>query len=70
MSEVNGLTTRMESDDIQATEASSNDKGKGKAADPTQDVSMGEDEDEDEDTSEDEVDEVSFVNDYSRHFFS
>lgn len=55
MSEINSSTTQAQGGDAHATES---DKGKGKAAEPTQDVSMGEDED-DEDTSDDEVDEVS-----------
>lgn len=55
MSEINSSTTQAQGGDPHGTEA---DKGKGKAADPTQDVSMGEDED-DEDTSDDEVEEVS-----------
>lgn len=58
MSEINSSTTQAQGGDAHGAETGSNDKGKGKAADPTQDVSMGEDDDE-EDTSDDEVDEVS-----------
>lgn len=57
MSEINSSITQAQGGDQHGTENAS-DKGKGKAADPTQDVSMGEEED-DEDSSEDEVDEVS-----------
>jgi len=59
MSEANRSATPIQGDNIHATEASSDNKGKGKATEPTQDVSMGEaEDDDDEDTSEDEVDEV------------
>jgi hypothetical protein len=61
MSEMNSSTTQVQGADSHGTETGSNDKGKGKATDPTQDVSMGEDDDDDEDTSEDEVDEVSVL---------
>jgi hypothetical protein len=55
MSDINSSTTQAQGGELHGDEAS---KGKGKAADPTQDVSMGE-EDEEEDSSDDEIDEVS-----------
>lgn len=61
MSEANSSATPRQGGNIHATEASSGSKGKGKATEPTQDVSMGEaEDDDDEDTSGDEVDEVTF----------
>ncbi|ELR01680.1 hypothetical protein VC83_00907 [Pseudogymnoascus destructans] len=57
MSDINSSTTQAQGGDSHGAET---DKGKGKAADPTQDVSMGEDDDE-EDTSDDEVDEAAPV---------
>lgn len=66
MSEINSSTTQAQGGDPHGTETASNDKGKGKAAEPTQDVSMGEDDD-DEDTSDDEVDEVS-IRDYDPYY--
>ncbi|KFY11658.1 hypothetical protein V492_04327 [Pseudogymnoascus sp. VKM F-4246] len=56
MSEINTSITQAQGGDQQGAE----NKGKGKAADPTQDVSMGEEE-EDEDSSDDEVDEAAPV---------
>ncbi|KFX97779.1 hypothetical protein V490_02626 [Pseudogymnoascus sp. VKM F-3557] len=57
MSDINSSTTQAQGGELHGDEAS---KGKGKAADPTQDVSMGE-EDEEEDSSDDEIDEAAPV---------
>lgn len=60
MTDHNGSADPMQKEIADSSDAPVSSKGKGKAVDVPQDVSMGEEETED-DSSEDEVDEVCFL---------